>query len=101
MDSTKSSAVALTPTSNQDRPSDPMLPPGSGFCKCTLCGLYFKNVRAFGKHRVGPGGDRRCMPRAGCREAGLELDSRGYWRLPKQEFRSVHLKADNVERRAA
>ncbi len=101
MDSTKSSAVALTPTRNQDRPSDPMLPPGSGFCKCTLCGLYFKNVRAFGKHRVGPGGDRRRMPRAVCREAGLEPDSRGYWRLPKQEFRGVHLKADSVERRAA
>ncbi len=101
MDSTKSSAVALTPTRNQDRPSDPMLPPGSGFCKCTACFLYFKNVRAFDIHRSGLGAKRACMPKPGVQAAGLELDSRGYWRLPKREFRSVHLKADNAERRAA
>ncbi len=89
------------PTGKTFRINDPRLPPGSNFCRCAACGVYFYNVKAFDKHRVGPGPDRRCMPTARCPELGLQLDVNGYWRLPKRKFRSVHLKADNVERRAA
>jgi len=68
--------------------ADPRLPPGSNFCRCSVCGEHFLNVRAFDLHRVGeydPNGDRRCMPTPRMESAGLERDPRGYWRLPKRE----------------
>lgn len=65
--------------------SDPMLPPGSNFCRCGLCGLYFLNVRAFDVHLAGPASDRACVPTPRLRDGRLELDPRGYWRLPKRE----------------
>lgn len=61
-----------------------MLPPGSNFCQCSACGRYFLNPRAFDVHRIGPATDRGCMPTPCMRDAGLERDPRGYWRLPKQ-----------------
>ena len=36
-----------TPVASRDDP----LPPGSNFCKCALCGLRFKSVKAFDRHR--------------------------------------------------
>lgn len=70
------------------RGADPMLPPGSGFCRCADCEEYFLSERAFGRHRTGPhqNGDRACMTTPRMRDAGFERDARGYWRLPKREF---------------
>lgn len=68
--------------------ADPKLPAGSNFCRCAGCGEYFRNVRAFDAHRVGeygPTGDRGCMTTPRMQEAGLLVDSRGYWRFPKRE----------------
>ncbi len=76
-----------------DRDGDPMLPPGRNFCKCALCGLYFKSVKAFDVHLIGVGLDRGCMPEAECSGLGLERDLGGYWRLPKRKFQSIHLRA--------
>ena len=73
--------------------SDPKLPYRSNFCKCSACGAYFKNVKAFDVHRIGVGLDRGCMPEAECSGLGLERDLRGYWRLPKRKFQSIHLRA--------
>ncbi len=79
---------------------DLMLPPGnSSHCKCAACGLYFKSVRAFERHRAGPyasttsGSDRACVRPARMPEAGLELDLRGFWRFPKRKFRNIYLRA--------
>lgn len=68
--------------------SDPRLPHGSNFCRCPSCGEYFLNERAFDRHRTGSHetGDRRCTATPHMSDAGLELDPRGYWRLPKREF---------------
>ncbi len=68
------------------------LPPGTNFCKCALCGLRFKSVRAFDKHRIGVWPDRGCMPEAECPGLGLEKDPKGHWRFPKTKFRNVHLR---------
>ncbi len=76
--------------------SDPMLPPRRNFCLCRGCGAYFLNVAAFERHRVSPQGvesERVCVATPRMRDAGLELDPRGYWRLPKRKFRSTYLRA--------
>ncbi len=70
-----------------------MLPVGnSRYCLCRGCAQYFLSVRAFEKHRVGPAEKRACMSTPRLPDAGLELDAQGYWRLPKREFRNVHLR---------
>lgn len=66
--------------------SDPRLPPGTNFYRCGGCGQHFLNVRAFDVHRQGKTVDRSCTARPFMRDAGLERDARGYWRLPKREF---------------
>lgn len=65
--------------------ADPKLKPGSRACRCACCGEYFGGERAFDVHRVGPMTDRRCLPRSGMRDVGLDLDESGYWRRPKEE----------------
>ena len=65
--------------------SDPKLPVGTNFCKCSACGAYFYSVKAFDTHRVGPYVDRRCMTDAEMPNAALSLTEKGYWRLPKRK----------------
>jgi hypothetical protein len=65
--------------------TDPMLPPGSNFCKCATCGNYFLNYKAFDAHRIGAAEDRGCLPTPEYPVSGLTLDSRGYWRFPKSD----------------
>lgn len=73
----------------------PMLPVGnSRYCLCRGCAQYFLSVRAFEKHRVvGPADKRACMSTPRMRDAGLELDPRGFWRFPKRKFRNIYLRA--------
>lgn len=52
--------------------SDPKLPIGSNFCKCSGCKEYFTTPRSFDSHRKGG----RCIPPA---DAGLKLNAKGYW----------------------
>ena len=66
--------------------SDPMLKPGTNFCRCGACGEHFRSVKAFDAHRQGPSDDRRCLPTPRMAAAKLSLDSECYWRLPKREF---------------
>jgi len=80
---------------------DPMLPFDTNFCKCSDCGLYFRSVRAFDRHRYGKGGDRACTPDTDMPERGLYLDSKGYWRLPKApppDKRVARLLSDNKDK---
>ena len=66
--------------------SDSKLPPGSQACKCAACGAYFKNERAFHRHRVGRlGVDRCCAQKAHMSKLGLTF-SAGMWHLPKRPF---------------
>ena len=59
--------------------SDPMLPPGTSRCKCTLCGRYFGGVGGFDLHqRDGEGGRTVCLDPA---TLGMVL-SGGYWVRP-------------------
>lgn len=60
--------------------ADSMLPHGSRYCKCSVCGHYFGGEIAFDKHRVGDMTDRRCMSEQEMIDAGLHKDERGYWR---------------------
>ena len=59
--------------------SDPKLPVGTNFCKCSGCGEYFGGVSGFDMHRV----DRACLPPSEVAskegEAMLRLNERGYW----------------------
>lgn len=50
---------------------DAKLPVGSRFCICGACGEYFVGVSSFDQHRVGPSGDRSCLPVPAMRERGL------------------------------
>ena len=59
--------------------SDPMLPPGTNYCKCSGCGEYFGGVRAFEVHRVGVHEDRRCLLPSGMSRMGYRKSARGYW----------------------
>jgi len=81
---------------------NPMLPPGTNYCRCSCCDSYFRTVKAFDRHRVGVvvgvGRDRGCLPEAECLASGLEMDSQGYFRFPKQEFRNVHLRAQRHDK---
>ena len=61
---------------------DAKLPVGSRFCKCGACGEYFVGVSSFDQHRVGPSGDRSCLPDPAMRERGLRavVKAKGaYW----------------------
>lgn len=58
--------------------------PGKHGCACPACGLVFRHVRHFDRHRVGrhePYG-RRCLTPAELLAAGLARDARGVWGAP-------------------
>ena len=64
--------------------SDPMLKPGTNFCKCSACGRYFGGDSGFSRHRVkGAGRDRSCLdPSVIADKEGrtlFRLNDRGYW----------------------
>ena len=63
--------------------SDPKLKPGTNFCKCSACGMYFGGVTAFDLHRVGVYTDRSCLAPSDVRDKKnrpvLRLNDRGYW----------------------
>jgi hypothetical protein len=65
--------------------SDLVLRPGGVACRCSACGEFFLSVRAFDRHRVGRPAERVCETTPRMSGAGLEIDSRGYWRLPRRE----------------
>lgn len=76
--------------------SDPILRPGSSFCRCPACFEYFRSVRAFERHRMGEfdlPGDRGCAPTARMPERGLQLDANGVWRFPPRVFQGRRLEA--------
>lgn len=63
--------------------SDPRLPVGKNYCKCSACGHYFGGVFAFDLHRVGNANARKCVnPQSLASKYGepvLFLNERGYW----------------------
>jgi len=59
--------------------SDPKLSPGTHYCQCSSCGLYFVNERAFRLHRV-----RFVCMDPGSR--GLVTNRAGYWARPGREL---------------
>lgn len=61
--------------------SDPKLPIGTNLCRCPSCREYFGGVGAFERHRTGSHEkrERACLGRSAMRDAGLSLNSRGYW----------------------
>jgi len=56
-----------------------VLPVGSGVSQCGGCGLVFKSVSAFDKHRAGDGDHRRCLTEDEMRAAGMLVNERGQW----------------------
>ena len=69
--------------------SDPILRPGSSFCRCAECGEVFRGVRAFERHRVGRydfPGDRGCATTPRMPGMGLQIDANGVWAFPKRAF---------------
>lgn len=62
--------------------SDPRLPIGTNYCKCSACGEVFGGSSGFEFHRVGEfEGDRRCRTKKELRKAGYAADDMGRWRL--------------------
>lgn len=63
--------------------SDPKLPVGTNYCKCSACGAYFGGVAGFDKHRRGVYPDRVCLPPSQVADKKgrplLRLNERGYW----------------------
>lgn len=63
--------------------SDPMLPAGTGRCKCMACGRYFTSVSAFDLHqRQGKDGRNVCIDPEITK---LVFSERGYWRHPGEK----------------
>ena len=62
--------------------SDPRLPVGSNFCKCSGCGEYFGGVTTFDLHRRGRE-NRACVPPSDVTDKEkrplLHQNDRGYW----------------------
>lgn len=69
--------------------SDPMLPVGTGRCKCCGCGRYFTSVSGFDRHQIlRDDGSVICRDPATIvrRETGepvLVLNEKGYWQYPE------------------
>ena len=63
--------------------SDPKLPIGTNYCKCSACGEYFGGVTAFDLHRYGNYPERACLPPADVKDKHerplLKVSKRGYW----------------------
>lgn len=62
--------------------TDPKLPLGTNYCRCSACGLHFGGESSFAAHRTGPMDARRCLTPAEMCEAGLAPSARGYWGRP-------------------
>jgi len=48
-------------------------------CRCTGCGERFNSIAAFDRHRIGTGGERRCMTPDEMRAAGMRRNRLGRW----------------------
>ena len=63
--------------------SDPKLPVGTNYCKCSACGHYFGGATAFDLHRRGEYPDRACLAPSDVANKEnkplLRLNDRGYW----------------------
>lgn len=59
--------------------SDPMLPPGTRFCKCGGCGEYFSAEKAFAMHRKGEPDKRFCLTPRMMSKRGMVKNDKGYW----------------------
>jgi hypothetical protein len=74
---------------------------------CVACGLDFASVAAFDRHRVGrhDPDERRCLDLPEILAAGMELDSRGRYRIQltaaDQERLSALKASPETPRRAA
>ncbi len=51
-------------------------------CRCMACGLYFRRVSVFDKHRYGPYVQRGCYTGTQLVEKGWKQDTKGFWRGP-------------------
>lgn len=51
-------------------------------CQCRACGLTFRRVSTFDRHRYGPWEDRRCLTSIELADKGWGQDSGGFWRRP-------------------
>ena len=60
--------------------SDPLLPIGTRYCRCSSCGAHFGGEKTFERHRVGEMADRRCLSQLEMSAEGLNQDTKGYWR---------------------
>lgn len=67
------------------------LRPGHSLCLCRACGVFFRSVRAFDRHREGPAAQRRCCATPRMPDKGLHPDPRGFWRLPLREYAGPRL----------
>jgi hypothetical protein len=72
-------AAARDTTTSAATARRPPLTVGSGTCECGGCGVRFRSVTAFDKHRVGPGDARRCLTETEMREAGMFPNEWGQW----------------------
>lgn len=53
--------------------------------QCQGCNQYFNSIKAFDKHRTGKHGvDRRCMTPLEMTEAGMSVNSSGFWITQKK-----------------
>jgi hypothetical protein len=68
-------------------PSDPRLPFGSRFCRCSVCGKYFNSAYPFDLHRTGHPEQRRCLTDEEMVGRGMLLNAKGYWISEAKEKR--------------
>lgn len=66
-----------------DTGSDPRLPTGTNYCRCSVCGEYFGGVNGFERHRV----NFTCVDPT---THGLVLNSRGYWVRQPPKITCIH-----------
>lgn len=59
-------------------------------CRCGGCGLLFRTVSTFDRHRAGPYRDRRCLTRIELSQMGWKQDSKGFWRRPGTVVEALH-----------
>ena len=53
-------------------------------CQCTACGMVFRSIGGFTRHRVGRHvvGERRCLSAPEMHAIGMRPDSKDRWMLP-------------------
>lgn len=75
-------------------------------CRCSACGLTFRSVSGFDRHRIGPPATRRCLTPAELEAAGWRLNAAGLWlgrnnrRLPspRRNFSALRPADEHAER---